>query len=245
MVNEQNYLTDKEATSQLVALGRRMYEHDYVVTNDGNITVKVSPTELWVTPTGISKGYMTPDMMVKMDLEGNIISGSYKPSSEIKMHLRVYKENPQVCGVVHAHPINATSFAIAGIPLDAPILVEAMLQLGAVPIARYAKPGTYDVADSIAPYCNDYNAVLLSNHGALTWGNSLMQAYNRMEVLETYAKMTLNVQALNRCRALSNQQIAELQKLRVDMGLGRGKLPLGVSTPENLTDILPTVLQGE
>lgn len=241
MDNEQNYPTDKEATSQLVTLGRRMYEHDYVVTNDGNITVKVSPTEIWVTPTGVSKGYMTTDMMVKMDLDGNIVAGSYKPSSEIKMHLRVYRENPLVCGVVHAHPINATSFAIAGIPLDAPILVEAILQLGAVPIAHYAKPGTYDVADSIAPYCNDYNAVLLSNHGALTWGNSLMQAYNRMEVLETYAKMALNVYLLNRCRALSEQQITELQNLRADMGFGFSKLPLGVPTPENLTDVLPTI----
>ncbi len=241
MFTEDRYPTDQEAKEKIIEVGRCMYQNGYVVTNDGNITVKVSPNEIWVTPTGVSKGFMTTDMMVKMDLDGNILEGSCKPSSEIKMHLRVYKENSDVRGVVHAHPVNATSFAIAGIPLEEPILVEAIMQLGAVPIAHYAKPGTYEVPDSIAPYCKDYNAVLLSNHGALTWGASLIQAYYRMEVLENYARMILNVQILQKQRAFSNEQIGELQKLRDQMGLGNSKLPAGVATPENLTDILPSI----
>lgn len=239
MFTEEGYPSDQQAKAMLVEYGRRMYEHGYVVTNDGNISVKVSPTEIWVTPTAVSKGFMTPEMMVKMDLDGNILEGERKPSSEVKMHLRVYKENKKVRGVVHAHPTNATSFAIAGIPLDDPILVESMLQLGAVPVARYAKPGTYDVPDSIAPYCKDYNAVLLSNHGALTWGESLMQAYYRMEVLETYAAMELNVRALNQKRRLSTEQIAELQQLRDTLELGSAKMPKGCDAAENLTDIIP------
>ncbi len=239
MFTEEGYPSDQQAKAMLVEYGRRMYEHGYVVTNDGNISVKVSPTEIWVTPTAVSKGFMTPEMMVKMDLDGNILEGERKPSSEVKMHLRVYKENKKVRGVVHAHPTNATSFAIAGIPLDDPILVESMLQLGAVPVARYAKPGTYDVPDSIAPYCKDYNAVLLSNHGALTWGESLMQAYYRMEVLETYAAMELNVRALNQKRRLSTEQIAELQQLRDTLELGSAKMPKGCDVAENLTDIIP------
>ena len=239
MFTEEGYPSDQQAKAMLVEYGRRMYEHGYVVTNDGNISVKVSPTEIWVTPTAVSKGFMTPEMMVKMDLDGNVLEGERKPSSEVKMHLRVYKENKKVRGVVHAHPTNATSFAIAGIPLDDPILVESMLQLGAVPVARYAKPGTYDVPDSIAPYCKDYNAVLLSNHGALTWGESLMQAYYRMEVLETYAAMELNVRALNQKRRLSTEQIAELQQLRDTLELGSAKMPKGCDAAENLTDIIP------
>lgn len=239
MFTEEGYPSDQQAKAMLVEYGRRMYEHGYVVTNDGNISVKVSPTEIWVTPTAVSKGFMTPDMMVKMDLDGNILEGERKPSSEVKMHLRVYKENKKVRGVVHAHPTNATSFAIAGIPLDDPILVESMLQLGAVPVAHYAKPGTYDVPDSIAPYCKDYNAVLLSNHGALTWGESLMQAYYRMEVLETYAAMELNVRALNQKRRLSTEQIAELQQLRDALELGSAKMPKGCDAAENLTDVIP------
>lgn len=241
MFTEKEYPTDQQAREMIVEYGRRMYQHGYVVTNDGNISVKVSPKEIWVTPTGVSKGFMNADMMVKMDLDGNILDGETKPSSEVKMHLRVYQENPAVRGVVHAHPINATSFAIAGVALDEPILVEAMLQLGAVPVAHYAKPGTYDVPDSIAPYCKDYNAVLLSNHGALTWGESLMQAYYRMEVLETYASMAINVKILGCKRCLSQDQIGELDRLRHQIGLGTGSLPKGSVHAENLTDVVPKI----
>lgn len=129
---------------------------------------------------------MNEDMLVRMKLDGTVVERSSRaPSSEIKMHLRVYQENPSVMGVVHAHPVYATSFAIAGIPLDESILSEAMLQIGAIGVAHYAEPGTYDVPDSIAPFCKDYAAVLMSNHGALAWGTSLDEAYTRMEAWRT------------------------------------------------------------
>ena len=129
-------MNEVQARQAIVDAGTVLYKQGYVVSNDGNISVRISPDTIVVTPTGVSKGDMNPDMMVVMDLDGNVISkGLRGPSSEEKMHLRVYRENPDVTAVVHAHPIYATSFAIAGVPLDKPILSEAMLQVGVVPIA--------------------------------------------------------------------------------------------------------------
>ena len=181
---------------------------------------------MWATPTGVSKGYMTLDMMVKMDLLGKVLVGDHIPSSEIKMHLRVYNENPAVNAVVHAHPPVATSYAIAGIPLDLPILQEAVVTLGTVPVADYATLGSQDVPDSIAPYCKDHNAVLLANHGALTWGSDLMQAYMRMESLEHYALVimyTSNI--IKHYNELNCTQVHELIALREKFGIRSGGIP--------------------
>lgn len=217
-----------------------MYDHGYVVTNDGNISVRISSTEIIVTPTGVSKGFMTPEMMVKMNLDGDVLEAKgTKPSSEVKMHLRVYAEDDSVMAVVHAHPIYATSYAIAGIPLDEPILSEAMLQIGAVPIAKYAKPGTYDVPDGIAPFVKGYGAVLLSNHGALTWGTTLGEAFSRMEVLENYAHISFVVGLLGGGRGLDVEQVAGLAGIRKEMGLAAIAMPKGRPEKENGEDLIP------
>ena len=134
---------------------------------------------------------MTEDMLVKLSLSGEILEGNSKPSSEIKMHLRVYLENPEVGGVVHAHSPYATCAAAAEKALDGEFLTETLMGLGKVPCAPFAMPGTEEVPDSIAPYCKDYNAVLLAHHGPLTWGKDLMQAYMRMESVEFFAQVTL------------------------------------------------------
>lgn len=222
-----HYLSDREAKEQILEVGRRMYAKNYVVSNDGNISCKVSPAALWTTPTGVSKGYMTEEMLIKVDLEGHVLQGTWEPSSELKMHLRVYEENPDLAACVHAHPPAATSFAIAGIALDRPILPEAVVQLGVVPVAPYATPGTREVADSVAPYCRTHNGVLLANHGALTWGASLMQAYMRMESLEYYALITMYTGSIiGRANELSREQIDRLARARVctqaDAGPGLG-----------------------
>lgn len=215
MCGEARYLSDQAAREQLLEVGRRMYAKNYVVSNDGNITCKVSPTALWTTPTGVSKGYMTEEMLIKVDLEGRVLQGTWAPSSELKMHLRVYRENPRLTACVHAHPPAATSFAIAGVALDRPILPEAIVQLGVVPVAPYATPGTQEVPDSIAPYCRTHNGVLLANHGALTWGTSLMQAYMRMESLEYYALITMYTGSIiGRANELSREQVARLEAIR-------------------------------
>lgn len=221
------YLSDQDAVEQILEIGRRMYAKNYVAANDGNITCLVSPTTLWTTPAGVSKGYMTKEMLMKMDLDGHILQGTQKPSSELKMHLRVYLENPDLTACVHAHPPAATAFAIAGIALDRPILPEAIVQLGVVPVAPYAAPGTQEVPDSIAPYCCTHNGVLLANHGALTWGTSPMQAYMRMESLEYYALLTMYTGSIiGQANELSREQVDRLVETRTKLGITAGGRPV-------------------
>lgn len=229
------YINRYEAKSEIIDIGKRMYDREYVAANDGNISCKIDDDIIITTPTGVSKGFMTTDMLVEMTLDGKVKNrGDYKPSSEVKMHLRVYKENPDVMAVVHAHPKVATSFSIAGIALDQPIMTESILTLGSVYVAKYATPGTEEVPDSIAPYCKDYNAVLLSNHGALTWGSSLMEAYFRMESLEHYACVLLNTsRILKQQNELSCSQISKLIEIREKMGITAGGMPPCKWDPES------------
>lgn len=226
MIDRKQYYSDFEAKKLICEVGKRLYNRNFVAANDGNISIKVGPNTLWTTPTGVSKGFMTPDMLVKIDLNGKVISGKLKPSSEIKMHLRVYKENPEVNAVVHAHPPVATAFAIAGISLDRPILPEAVVLLGTVPVAPYATPGTEEVPDSIAPYCKSHNAVLLANHGALTWGRDIMEAYYRMESLEHYALITMySNNIINKVNELNCTQVSDLLGIRNRLGIKSGGVP--------------------
>ena len=153
----------------------------FVAANDGNISVKVSENEYYCTPTGVSKGFMTPDMIIKIDADGNKLEGKLNPSSEIKMHMRVYRERPDVNAVVHAHPPTATAYAVAGIPLDKYLLPEAILVLGDVPICKYGTPSTMEIPDSLEPYIQTHDAFLLQNHGALTVGCNLTKAFFVME----------------------------------------------------------------
>lgn len=206
---------------EICEIGRRIYQNGMVAANDGNISVRISENEVLCTPTGVSKGFMTPEMICKVDLEGNVLetNASYKPSSEVKMHLRVYKRRPDVKSVCHAHPIYATSFAIAGKPLMQPIMPEAVLTLGCVPLAEYGTPSTQEVPDSIEPYLDNYNAVLLENHGALSWGNSAMNAYFKMEGLEFYAKLLATSMQLGGPKELTKQQVERLLALRANYGL--------------------------
>lgn len=222
-MSELQYLTDSEAQEAIVEIGKRMYMKGFVASNDGNISVKVSPTTLWTTPTLVSKGYMTPEMLVKVNIDGEVIYGKNKPSSELKMHLRVYKENSSVLAVTHAHPPVATSFAIAGIELDRAILPEAIVNLGTVPIAPYATPGSQEVPDSIAPFCCSYNAVLLANHGALTWGKDVFEAYYRLESLEYYATVLMYTgNIICKANELSEKQVSKLIQIRKDLGINLG-----------------------
>ena len=171
------YLTDTEAKRLILDIGRRLYERQYVASNDGNISIRTGDNRIWVTPAGVSKGYMSEEMLVCVDLDGNVLDGTARPSSETGMHLRLYRENPAIRAAVHAHPVTATSFAVARVPLDVALMTESVLGLGVVPVTEYAVTGSPEIADSVAPFCQDYNAVLLANHGALTWGADPMQAY--------------------------------------------------------------------
>ncbi|MCL2517088.1 MAG: class II aldolase/adducin family protein [Oscillospiraceae bacterium] len=185
-------MSDNEIIMQIIDIGNKMYERGFVASNDGNISVRAEDGNIWVTPTMVSKGGMTPDMMIKLTPGGTLVTGKRKPSTEVAMHLCLYRENANIKAVVHAHPVTATSFSIAGIALDKPIYPEALFNLGKVPVAPYAQPGTMEVPESIKPYCRTHKAVLLANHGALTWGTDSTEAWYRMEALENYAKIVLN-----------------------------------------------------
>ena len=231
------YISDYEAKKQIVEVGRRMYEKNFVATNDGNISCRVGRDVIWTTPTGVSKGFMTEDMLVKMTLDGQILDGHLKPSSEVKMHIRAYRDNPEIMGVCHAHPTTCTSFAIAGIGLDRAIYPEALVNLGTVPCVHYETPGSDGIPDSIAPYVHDYNALLLGNHGALAWGKSLMEAYYRLEAMEHYAIILMNTGSiLRKENVLSCDQVAELLEIRKKQGIKGGGVPACALHASNLCD---------
>lgn len=221
--------SEYEIKKEICEIGRRIYNRGMVAANDGNISVKLNDNEFLCTPTGVSKGFMTPEYICKVDRDGNVIqaNGNFKPSSEIKMHMRVYKERPDVMSVVHAHPMYATGFAIAGIPLTQPIMPEAVITLGCVPIAEYGTPSTDEIPDAVSKYLPYYDAVLLENHGALTFADSLLSAYHKMESVEFYANLLFISKQLGGPQELSEAQVQRLYEIRRQFGM-TGKHPANV-----------------
>ena len=218
--------SEYEIKKEICDIGKRIYDRGMVAANDGNISVKIGPNEYLCTPTGVSKGFMTPDFICKVDGEGKVIQANagFKPSSEIKMHMRVYKERPDVNAVVHAHPMYATSFAIAGIPLTQPIMPEAIIALGCVPIAKYGRPSTEEIPDAVSEHLQYFDAVLLENHGALTFSDSLLNAYYKMESTEFYAQLLYQSKVLGGPKEFTPQQVEDLYEIRRKFGLP-GKHP--------------------
>ena len=238
VINGIKYMTDFEAKKAIIDIGQRMYRKGFVAANDGNISCRVGPNALWTTPTGVSKGFMTPDMLVKVDMNGKVLMGNRKPSSELKMHLRVYQENPQMMAVTHAHPPVSTAYAVSGIALEEPILTESVVNLGVVPIAGYAEPGTQEVPDSIAPYCKTHNAVLLANHGALTWGRDIYEAFYRLESVEYYATLLMYTgRIIGQQHPLSCDQIGGLIETRSKLGITGGGIPPCSVHTDNKEDV--------
>ena len=228
-MEQKQYLSDEEARAAIIEVGKRIYQKGYVAANDGNISCRISENEILVTPTGVSKGYMTPESMVRMNLDGEVLSEG-KPSSEVKMHIRAYRENPEINAVVHAHPIVSTSFSIVGLEMAQPVVSEAVLVTGNILFAPYAEPGSYEVPEAIAPYVKDYNAVLLANHGALSWGRDLYQALYRMEALEHQAQIYFHSLLLAHITGkdvnyLSKEANENLVKIRERMGVTTGGFP--------------------
>ena len=218
--------TENEIKQQICDIGKRIYDRRMVASNDGNISVRISENEYLCTPTGVSKGFMTPEYICKIDGEGNVLEANegFRPSSEIKMHLRVFAKRPDVKAVVHAHPIFATSFAIAGIPLTQPIMPEAVIALGEVPIAEYGTPSTEEIPDAVEKYLPYYDAVLLANHGALSYSDSLLAAYHKMESLEFYAELLFRSRQLGGPKEFTNEQVKRLYEIRRKFGM-TGKHP--------------------
>ncbi|MGE5529731.1 MAG: class II aldolase/adducin family protein [Patescibacteria group bacterium] len=203
----------------IVEAGRRLWLRGYVAANDGNISARLGPDEFLTTPTGVSKGFMTSEMIVRVNGRGERIGGDLQPSSEIGMHLAVYRERPDVGAVVHAHPPIGTAFAVAGQPLPKCVLPEVIVTLGDIPLAAYGAPSTGELPASIAKHLADHNAFLLANHGALTLGADVFQAYYRMETLEHFAAVILAARQLGGERELPPGRAQELLEIREKLGL--------------------------
>ena len=199
---------------EIVEAGKRLYKKGFVAANDGNVSVRLDGGRILITPSGVCKGDMDPGMMVVVDGDGKVLSGGLKPSSETKMHLAVYRIRNDVKAIVHAHPPKATAFAVAGLPLDKLTLPEVVFSLGSVAFSEYGTPSTKQVPEAVVRVIGDAGAVLLANHGALTVGAGVMDAYFRMETLEHFAAITLYARLLGGERELSPKEEGELIRIR-------------------------------
>jgi L-fuculose-phosphate aldolase len=210
---------DSQLRGDIVEVGRRMYARGYTASNDGNISVRLGADRLLMTPKSVCKGFMTPDMMCVTDLDGRKLQGDRDPSSEMLMHLEVYRQRPDVQAVVHAHPPTATGFAVAGIPLDRAVLAEVLTTLGSIPIAEYATPSTSELPEAVRKYIKAHDGMLLANHGALTVGADLYAAYYKMETIEHFAHISLVARMLGRENLIARDEVLRLQALRGTYGI--------------------------
>lgn len=212
---------EMQLREQICDVCHKMWQLGWVAANDGNVSAKLEDGTFLATPTGMSKSFITPDKLVHIDKTGKILDAleGYRPSSEIKMHLRCYEEREDVGAVLHAHPPVATGFAVANIPLDDYSMIETVIALGSIPVTPYGTPSTQEVPDAIAPYLPEHDAMLLQNHGALTVGADVITAYYRMETLELFAKISLNARMLGGAQELSKENIDRLISMRKNYGV--------------------------
>lgn len=222
-----SYTSAAEAKQAILEAGRRLYQRAYVAANDGNISARMDDGTVWATPTGVSKGFMTEDMLVRLTPEGEILEGSRKVSSEIAMHLAVYRKNPDLGGIVHAHSPAATAFATQGRDFDMAVSLETAVQLGVIPCAPYAVTGSKKLAENAASYCEEFNGCFLEHHGAVTWGADVTQALFRTECLEHTIIMYEHMRALGQVRLLTEAQLTELEAVRKRFGITTGGRPKG------------------
>ncbi len=200
---------------QIVETARRSYERGHIVAGDGNISVRVAPNRCIATPSGVSKGWMKPEMMVVVDIAGNPLEPSdYKVSSEWPMHQVIYQARPDVNAVVHFHPPYATGFAVAGLSLDKAILSEVVLTLGCVPLADYGTPSTRELTDAIEPFLAYHDALLMANHGAVAYADTLEKAFNKLETLEHTCKISAIARSLGNENTIPERAISKLFDIR-------------------------------
>lgn len=210
-------LGEQEAREAIVAAGRRLYERRILVSIEGNMSIRLDGDRILATPSGINKGFMSAGDLVVTDLDGNPEGGG-KPSSEMLMHLAIYRQRDDLRAIVHAHPTVATGYAVAGRNLPAAVLAEIVTTLGCIPIARYGTPSTDELAAAVVGPIRNYDALLLANHGALTAGDSMEQAEERMYQLEHFAEVSLVAELLGGSKAFSIEEVARLSVLREKAG---------------------------
>ncbi len=204
-----------EIISQLVDICHRLYARGMVTATDGNVSVRLSNGNILTTRSGINKGMVTENDFVEVSLDGRQVGGSGVPSTEVGMHLFIYQHRQDAHAVVHAHPTYATGFATARMALDQCTFPEVIVGLGAIPLADYATPSTPEVATSLASFVKNSEAILLANHGVVTFGPSLYDAYFKMEKVEHAAHITFVAKMLGGARSLTEEELAKLRGVSV------------------------------
>ena len=210
--------TETDYRHDIVEIGKRIYAKGFVAANDGNFSIRISDDEVIITPTGVSKGYLSTDQLIKVNISGKQLEGYLKPSSELPFHLKVYENRPDVKSVVHAHPPVSTAFAVAGIPLDDMILPEAIVSLGCIPLSKYGTPGTDELVEAVEETIRGCDAILLANHGALTVGPDIYTAYYKMETMEHFAHIDWLARTLGQVNQLGEEDLRKLLELRKKFG---------------------------
>ena len=206
--------SEQQHREEIVRFGRLLHQTGLVAATDGNLSVRLENGNILCTPTLMSKGLLEADDLVIVDAQGKKISGARDVSSEIAMHLLIYQKRRDIGGVVHAHPPTATGFAAAGMALDRALCAELIVTLGSVPLASYETPGTPELAEALAPLVADHEAILMANHGVVTYGVDLLNAYMNMETVEHFAKIALVTHMLGRQQTLSDQHVDKLREIR-------------------------------
>jgi L-fuculose-phosphate aldolase len=203
-------VSEDKYRSEITRFCHLIYEKSYVASTDGNVSVRLPDGHIMCTPTICNKGFVKPEDMVIIDSRGQRIKGERKASSEIAMHLLIYEMRPDVHAVVHAHPQCATAYAAAGIPLNKALISEVVLALGCIPLTEYGTPGTPELTDQLRPFVKSFDALLMSNHGVVTYGSTLEDAFNRMDTVEHFAKISIYTKILGRERLLSSDDVEKL-----------------------------------
>ena len=223
--------SERKHREEIVRYGRMLHDRGFVAAMDGNLSVRLDNERILVTPTCLSKGAMRPADMVIVNCEGERVAGRRNVTSEIGMHLLIYRMRPDIQAIVHAHPPTATGFAAAGLPLTEPLVCEVVMGLGCIPLARYGTPGTSELAQTLEPYVPNYDAILMSNHGVVSYGDTLEHAYMKMETVEHFAQIALVTHMLGRQQPLKQVEIDKLlvartryfgAKLAASMPIPRG-----------------------
>lgn len=226
--NTHHRISEWKLKDLMCDIGRRIWLKGFCAGNEGNHSYRISENRILCTPTGISKGNLKPEDLCIVDMEGKQVSGSRKRTSEIRLHLAIYRQRPDVKAVIHSHPPHATAFAVAGVELPTCIHPEAEIFLGAVKTARYVTPGDNRLGDSIAPFVKDSNTILLGNHGVVCYDQDLEQAYYKLEIVDAYARILLLAKQVGNVRPLAADEMKELLQLKSRIGLSDARVDVGL-----------------
>ena len=223
-----SFTSEWKIREQMCEIGRRVSAKGFAAANDGNISFKLADDRILCTPTRVSKGFMKPDDLCVVDMDGKQVSGKRKRSSEILLHLAIMKARPDVKSCVHCHPPHATAFAVAHEPIPKCTMPEFEVFLGEVAITPYETPGGQKFADTVLPYVKDTDTIILANHGTITYGSDLEDAYFKTEIIDAYCRILILAKQIGRVNYYSDEKAAELIRLKPSLGIPDPRLARGL-----------------